>query len=169
MRSGRTDGLSPVRPPDHPDAGRDEDVLDSRASDRQFRAGRRSVFGDHLDRRLSIPKLRARARRQNEGDRDSEEGLHEWQVVPSGDLGNACRRQAVVPCAMVAAGGTPTGRDPSAGLEPVQGGIERPMLDWQHALRSPLDGVREGVTVGRAHDEDPKHLHVERALQRLAL
>jgi hypothetical protein len=32
-----------------------------------------------------------------------------------------------------------------------------------------LDGVRNGVAVRRAHDEDPKDQHVERALGRLAL
>src|SRR5687768_11167704 len=77
--------------------------------------------------------------------------------------------QAVVLRLAVVLGGTPERRNPTAVFQPVKGGVQGPMLDLKHVLRTALDRVRDGVAVRRADHEDPQDQHVERALRCLAL
>jgi hypothetical protein len=53
-------------------------------------------------------------------------------------------------------------------LETMQRRVQRPMLDLKDAIRSVLDGVRNGVTVGGTEDQGAKNQHVERALEHVA-
>lgn len=42
------------------------------------------------------------------------------------------------------------------------------MFDLQDILRSALDGMRDGMSVGRAENQRPKHQHVQRSLEHFA-
>jgi hypothetical protein len=57
----------------------------------------------------------------------------------------------------------PFGLDPTASLEAVEGGVERPLLDAQHVLREAPDVLGDGVAVHRAECQRVEDEEVERA------
>src|ERR1700723_2866691 len=63
----------------------------------------------------------------------------------------------------------PVGGDPAAIFEAVQGRVERTLLDLENVVGGVLDDVRDGMAVGRAHDQGLQYEHVERAEQQLLL
>ena len=73
--------------------------------------------------------------------------------------------QAVVTGPPVVFGGPPERGDPPPGLEPVQGGVERPVLDLQDRFRTMRDDVGDGMPVRGADGEGLEDEQVKRALQ----
>src|SRR4051812_42792476 len=59
----------------------------------------------------------------------------------------------------------PLGLEPAAGFEPVQRGIERPLLDLQDVLRHLLEPLRDGVAVKRTERNDLQDEQVECSLE----
>jgi hypothetical protein len=96
------------------------------------------------------------------GDLVPPRGLHGQLRPPLG-------REAIVAGAAIVFGRPPERSDPAAILEPVEGGIERPVLDLQHVLGAMFDGLRDGVPVCRPECERFEDQHVERSLQQLTL
>src|SRR6202043_1892398 len=59
----------------------------------------------------------------------------------------------------------PLRHDPSLPLQPVERGIERAVLDLENVLCSPLDMLRDLMTVSRAKLQRSQDQHIQRALQ----
>ena len=51
----------------------------------------------------------------------------------------------------------------------MQGGIEGTVFDLEDILRSALDGMRYGMSVGRTQNQCPEDQHVQRSLEHFAL
>jgi hypothetical protein len=64
--------------------------------------------------------------------------------------------------------GAPERSNPAAILQAMQGGIEKTVFDLQDILRPSLDGMRYGVSVGRAQNQRPEDQHVQRSLEHFA-
>jgi hypothetical protein len=52
-------------------------------------------------------------------------------------------------------------------LKPMQRRVQRPVLDLQQVIHSPLNVFRDLMSVGGAEQKCPQNQHVERALQQL--
>ena len=74
-------------------------------------------------------------------------------------------RQAIELGAPVVLGRAVVEVDPAALDQPVERRIQRPLLHLQHVVGAALDGLGDGVAVGRAEPQGPQDQHVERALQ----
>jgi hypothetical protein len=59
----------------------------------------------------------------------------------------------------------PLGADPFLVFEPLQGHIERAMVDEEHVLRLPLNRARHSLAVAGAKQKGFKNEQVQRALQ----
>ena len=59
----------------------------------------------------------------------------------------------------------PLRRDPSFPFETVKGWIERPVLDLQHVFPSPLNMLRDLMTMSRAKQQRAQDQHVQGSLQ----
>src|SRR5687768_6158560 len=63
----------------------------------------------------------------------------------------------------------PLRREPTLCLQPLEGGVERTLLDGEDAVGKPLDVLGDRVTVHRLHGERLEDEHVERPFEELVL
>src|SRR5689334_15072155 len=84
-----------------------------------------------------------------------------------GELLPAGARQAVEARPPVVLRAAPLRPDPALLLEPVQGRVERPLVDGQHVLRELLDPLRDAPAVHRAGRERLQDQDVQGPLQQI--
>ena len=82
---------------------------------------------------------------------------------------SAGRCQPVIPGFAIALRSPPERRDPAAILQSVQGGVQGAVFNLEDVVRTTLNGMRDGVTVGRAENQRLEDQHVESSLHHLAL
>src|SRR6185437_3287936 len=59
----------------------------------------------------------------------------------------------------------PLGGDASAILEAMERGIEGALLNLEGAFRGPFDGLRDGMSMGRSHEQGAQDEQIEGALE----
>src|SRR5579872_3014679 len=82
-----------------------------------------------------------------------------------GQLSPAIRRELVVARAPIVLGGLPGRRDPSLALEPLQGGIERTLVHFQHGVGPLANALGDAPAVHGLQTQGLEDEHVERALE----
>src|SRR5579872_346259 len=82
-----------------------------------------------------------------------------------GQLSPAIRRELVVARPPIVLGGLPGRRDPSLALEPVQGGIERTLVHFQHGVGPLANALGDAPAVHGLQTQGLENEHVERALE----
>src|SRR5262245_5318348 len=75
--------------------------------------------------------------------------------------------QTVELCAAIVLRGAVLERNPAALDEPVQRGVQRPLLHPQQMIGAGLDGLGQRMAVRRSELKRPEDQQVERALQQL--
>ena len=75
--------------------------------------------------------------------------------------------QTVVPGLAVVLRGAPEGCDPAAILQPVQGGVQRPLVDAQCVPGDLLDALGNGPSVPGAGLERAQNQEIERPLKQI--
>src|SRR4051794_40802537 len=85
------------------------------------------------------------------------------------ELFPARRRELIEARATIVLRRCPRRRDPSACLESAKGGVERPIVDVEHAARDRLDRLRELPPVGGTGAEELEDDEVQGALEEVDL
>src|SRR5215471_368984 len=106
----------------------------------------------------------ALSRREHAGDR-LRETLPAFLFL--GELPQAFLRQLVEARLPVVLRGSPGRADPALPLQPVERGIERPLVDLEHVFGELLDALRDPPAVHRGRPEGLQDQHVEGSLEQV--